>query len=271
MASTSTQTGNLLITIAASLAVCIAVARSMSYLSRRGGLSSSGQIKGNARGTGLLSRKNGLRTKIAQHHSPQKLSVSVACAEAKRGSQVVSAGSSKLEKVDKDNGELFDAIIFDMDGTLVSSTNLAHEATNTVLEEFGYNSITKHEYGQGTKYTTPVRLAWHAGIDDDDLAEKMGAAFDSSIIRLVTAENVPTFPGIKELLTEIRAAGIGMAVLSNASGKYVRRVNQAHSIAASFLVGLGADDVKRAKPSPLGLEEILREHYGIKDAAVSWG
>ncbi|GAB5371062.1 hypothetical protein AAMO2058_001547000 [Amorphochlora amoebiformis] len=149
-----------------------------------------------------------------------------------------------------------------MDGTLVSSTSLAHEASNAVLQKFGFRTISREEYGQGTKFTTPVRLAWHAGIKDDDKAQAMGDAFDSSIIDLVTADNVPMFQGMRQLIAGLLKLDIKIAILSNASGGYVRRVAQKHGMSSMFRIQWGADDALRPKPHPDGLLSILERLKG---------
>jgi len=51
-----------------------------------------------------------------------------------------------------------------------------------------------------------------------------------------------------------------MAVLSNASGGYVRRVMQVHGLEKYFKISLGADDVQRAKPAPDGLLHIMKNY-----------
>eukprot|EP00472_Partenskyella_glossopodia_P014622 CAMPEP_0197520944 /NCGR_PEP_ID=MMETSP1318-20131121/6267_1 /TAXON_ID=552666 /ORGANISM="Partenskyella glossopodia, Strain RCC365" /LENGTH=252 /DNA_ID=CAMNT_0043072729 /DNA_START=387 /DNA_END=1145 /DNA_ORIENTATION=+ len=152
----------------------------------------------------------------------------------------------------------FKCVIFDMDGTLVSSTKLAHKTTNSVLEHFGHPHITLKEYGEGTKYTTPARLAWHAGLDfDSKQGIEMGTLFDQRIITMVNAVDVPLFEGITEILQNLNLMGVRMAVLSNASGRYVRRVNEAHRLQTYFKVQWGADDAAEAKPNPDGLLQIL--------------
>ena len=55
------------------------------------------------------------------------------------------------------------AIIFDIDGTLCDSSHMAMSATNKVLEEYGFPRVSPEEYHLGTRYTTPERLARHAG------------------------------------------------------------------------------------------------------------
>ena len=59
-------------------------------------------------------------------------------------------------------------VVWDVDGTLANSTELAFGSTNAVLRASGYDEIDRAEYLIGSKYTTPRRLAWHATKDPDD-------------------------------------------------------------------------------------------------------
>uniref|UniRef100_A0A7S3YTM9 Phosphoglycolate phosphatase n=1 Tax=Lotharella globosa TaxID=91324 RepID=A0A7S3YTM9_9EUKA len=89
------------------------------------------------------------------------------------------------------------------------------------------------------------------------MAEAMGSEFDACIIEKVSSTNVPTFQGVVPLISELKERGTLLAVLSNASGDYVRRVNQVHQIKSLFQVEWGADDAILPKPNPDGLLKIL--------------
>ncbi|OLQ05481.1 hypothetical protein AK812_SmicGene11309 [Symbiodinium microadriaticum] len=119
-------------------------------------------------------------------------------------------------KVLSPGGLALQGVLLDVDGTLVESTDLAFSATNEVLEKFGYTKITVEDYHRGTKYTTPVRLAWHAGLaetPESDLAAanalgtEMGKLFDSTYVALVTPTTVPLFAGFSDLLAALAERG----------------------------------------------------------------
>ena len=55
-------------------------------------------------------------------------------------------------------------VLWDVDGTLVESTDLAFVATNEVLEANGRPHITIEQYKVGCKFTTPERCAPALGI-----------------------------------------------------------------------------------------------------------
>lgn len=64
------------------------------------------------------------------------------------------------------------AIIWDVDGTLVNSHDLCIESTNKVLQKYlGPDAfVTEHDYHQASRFTTITRMAWHySGNPDDEM------------------------------------------------------------------------------------------------------
>jgi len=148
------------------------------------------------------------------------------------------------------------AVLWDVDGTLSDSYMLGFTSTQKVLTNNGQESITETEYHQGTKYTTPRRLAWHVtGNPDDRIGESLGREFDDLYVNLVSIDTAPLYPGILDTLKNIKKlhGTVQHGALSNACGAYVRAVLDVNFVSQLFSVGLGADEVPAAKPAPDGL------------------
>lgn len=151
-------------------------------------------------------------------------------------------------------------ILWDVDGTLSDSFLLGFESTQKILMNNGKSSISEEMYHQGTKYTTPRRLAWHVtGNPDDPVGETLGRQFDELYVQLVSPETAPLYPGIKELLVLLNNKKIKQGALSNACGSYVQAVLLSNHVNNMFSVQYGADDVPAAKPSGLGLLKCCQE------------
>lgn len=153
-------------------------------------------------------------------------------------------------------------ILWDVDGTIADSYLLGFTSTNEVLKRHGKNAITEESYHEGTKFTTPRRLAWHVtGNPDDPIGQALGEEFDDLYVKLVSTETAALYDGMKELLIAVRALkpSIRFGALSNACGAYVRAVLEVNEIDALFGLGLGADEVDRAKPDPDGLWKLCNE------------
>lgn len=107
-------------------------------------------------------------------------------------------------------------VIFDIDGTLADSWKLGYNATQAVLKNNNIPPITEELYHEGTRYSTPERLARHAGLlpvrDDvefrrrgDSLAEE----FDRLYVRLVSTETAAFYGGIRGLILDLPYRGGG--------------------------------------------------------------
>jgi phosphoglycolate phosphatase-like HAD superfamily hydrolase len=151
--------------------------------------------------------------------------------------------------------EPLQGILWDVDGTLSDSFMLGFSSTQTVLENNGKERITEEEYHQGTRLTTPRRLAWHVtGDPDNPIGLSLGQQFDSLYVDLVSPTTAPLYAGMPELLHELSSSKkVVLGALSNACGAYVSAVLRENKLKEIFCLGLGADEVPRAKPYPDGL------------------
>jgi HAD superfamily hydrolase (TIGR01509 family) len=163
------------------------------------------------------------------------------------------------------------AVIFDVDGTLADSGQLGFEATNVVLQTYNVATVTYEDYCEGTRYTTPDRLASHAGLTPEKdgeqfraLGQKLGQEFDDLYINLVSIQTAKFFPGMLELVHNIPDS-VRVGTLTNAAGRYAHAVLKANdtveplSLYERFGSILGADEVVRPKPYGDGLLQVCRE------------
>lgn len=160
----------------------------------------------------------------------------------------------------------FQGVIFDIDGTLANSWKLGYDSTNQVLKNHGIPGISLEIYHQGTKYTTPERLARHTGLlpEDDsfhDVGQQLAREFDDLYIGLVTSETAGFYEGILPLLNGI-PPWVRLGALTNAVTAYahaVLKVNTAPELYRRFQSIQGADSVPKPKPHPHGLWKVCHE------------
>eukprot|EP00751_Fragilariopsis_kerguelensis_P036077 CAMPEP_0170960428 /NCGR_PEP_ID=MMETSP0735-20130129/37221_1 /TAXON_ID=186038 /ORGANISM="Fragilariopsis kerguelensis, Strain L26-C5" /LENGTH=289 /DNA_ID=CAMNT_0011375393 /DNA_START=147 /DNA_END=1013 /DNA_ORIENTATION=- len=186
------------------------------------------------------------------------------------------------------------AIIFDIDGTLVDSWKLGYDATLVVLKNNQLPLINEETYHEGTRYSTPQRLARHAGlepssrittpatiIDDNEnenknddiddeattnkendmlfeqMGNKLGAEFDELYVGLVSTQTAGLYPGIKEVLERISS------VQQQPSIKMGCFTNACVAYAHAVLkVNDNATSNNKGTTGVVGLQEMMRAVQG---------
>jgi len=152
-------------------------------------------------------------------------------------------------------------ILFDVDGTLADSWKLGFDATQIVLENNNIPKITERVYHEGTKYSTPHRLALHAGICPDAepekfkvVGEKLAEQFDAYYVGLVSKETAGYYDGIHDFLRAI-PDHVQMGALTNACVAYAHAVLKINdeTFYTRFATVHGADTAAKPKPNPDGL------------------
>lgn len=159
------------------------------------------------------------------------------------------------------------AVIFDLDGTLLNSLGDLTAAVNHALAAHGFPLRTEEQVrsylGDGVR-----QLIARACPPDAD--ESARAAVLEAYLPYYAAHNadltVP-YDGVLDLLAELKAAGIPVAVVSNKHDHGVQ------ALCARFFGGypelvVGADGSRPLKPAPDGLLYAL-ERLGV-DPAAAW-
>jgi HAD superfamily hydrolase (TIGR01509 family) len=162
---------------------------------------------------------------------------------------------------------LVKGIIFDIDGTLADSWLLGFNATLTILESNSIATITPEIYHSCTRYSTPERLARHAGLEPGDAefgsrGAQLAQEFDDLYVNLVSTETAGFYGDILPFLHRIPRS-IALGALTNAAVCYAHAVLQVNchpeEIYFRFRSIHGADTVPLPKPSPEGLLLVCRD------------
>ena len=156
------------------------------------------------------------------------------------------------------------AVIFDWDNTLVDTWPTIHEALCVTLEAMGHApwsfDETRARVRQSLRDSFPVLFG-------DRWAEARDifyAAFARNHI-----ERLTPLPGAAELLAALTASGMGMAILSNKTGRYLRDEVDHLGWRAHFGALVGAGDAEQDKPARQALDLAL-EPLGCKAGATVW-
>ncbi len=152
----------------------------------------------------------------------------------------------------------FKAVVFDLDGTLLDTIDDLGDSMNSVLEEMGYPLHTIPEYkilvGKGLRnlVTNVLPPEQRSGETIDTCLDKMFMVYGSR-----WGEKTLLYQGIPELLDELSARNIRLAVLSNKNHIITLKVADKYLKKWNFDAIFGErPDVPR-KPDPAAAFEII--------------
>ncbi|MEZ6060748.1 MAG: HAD family phosphatase [Planctomycetaceae bacterium] len=146
-----------------------------------------------------------------------------------------------------DNSEF--GVIFDVDGVLVDSYDAHFQAWRTTMTKYGW-ACTEADFATGFGRTSREVLRSLLG---DELPDETIRQFDEekeALFRRAIAEDFPAMPGAVELLRNLAAEGVPMAIGSSAPPPNVQAVMDAlnaNELISTVITGV---DVTIGKPHP---------------------
>lgn len=145
--------------------------------------------------------------------------------------------------------EPMNAVVFDLDGTLLDTLDDLWYATNHALASYGLPERTRDEVRRfvGNGYGRLTTLAAPAGTNEEVLSELL-ATFNAYYQAHATDHTGP-YPHIHEMLDALRARGVPMAVVSNKGDAAVKELVEAH-FPGVFACAVGERPGIRRKPAP---------------------
>lgn len=155
---------------------------------------------------------------------------------------------------------MVEAVIFDLDGTLLDTLGDLRDSVNATLEKFGYPPCTTGQVRQyvGNGVAQLMALALPGGRENPDFPAALDAFRDyyAAHSQVLTAP----YPGIGQLLEELEARGIGIAVVSNKFDGAVKTLCR-HYFGGQIPVAIGEREAQgvRKKPAPDTVLQAARE------------
>jgi len=150
----------------------------------------------------------------------------------------------------------YKAIFFDLDGTLVNTLDDLSEAMNRALAELGQPGRSKEEcremIGRGLGEFVRAALPENAGHLQDALLRKMKEVY----ARICLNKTYP-YPGICEVLSACKKAGIRTAVVSNKAHEMTVRITEHYFGVGAFEEILGQKEGMKCKPDPEPMRFLL--------------
>src|SRR3954466_1982336 len=152
---------------------------------------------------------------------------------------------------------IFHAVLFDLDGTLLDTLEDIAQAANDVLTGLG---LTTHPTGAYPPFIGDgVAMLFRRALPPDrvepDTVDRCVAGFEKTYGRSWNVRTRP-YDGVPELLDDLAARGLGLAVLSNKPDGFTRLCAAAYLAPWPFRAVVGQRDGVPRKPDPAGALEI---------------
>lgn len=149
-------------------------------------------------------------------------------------------------------------VIFDLDGTLLNTIEDLGRATNYALEKCGHSAHPLSAYpgmvGNGVKKL--IERALPSGLDTEEEVERARGYFKEFYEEHNTEHTAP-YPGIMQLLDDLRARDIKVAVASNKYQAAVERLVDYYFPEIEWAAVEGQKEGIPVKPDPSIVFEIL--------------
>lgn len=161
----------------------------------------------------------------------------------------------------------YDAILYDLDGTLLDTLDDLADCMNAVLRRFGMpvHSVDPYRYFVGDGMENLARRAAPAGTPDPvikDMALAMGKAYNEG-----WAKKTRPYDGIAGLLDAAAARGLRQGVLSNKPDPFTQVMVKHFFRAGIFSAVFGARDNVPKKPDPAAALDIAAS-FGVSPGRV---
>ena len=159
------------------------------------------------------------------------------------------------------------AVIFDVDGTLIDSVDLHAHAWQDAFREFGHEIAfdkLRGQIGKGGDQLLPVFLS-KAELDatGEALNTRRGEIFKERYL-----SRVRPFPMVRELLERIRAEGMQVALASSAKADELAAYKKAARIKDLLQAETSTDDAEKSKPEPDIFKAALQRLGGMDPRQV---
>jgi HAD superfamily hydrolase (TIGR01549 family) len=162
---------------------------------------------------------------------------------------------------------MIEAVIFDIDGTIVDSVDLHAKAWQRTFSKFGKNILLeaiRSQIGKGADQLLPVYFS-------SQELEQFGEAMELYRGELFKKEYLPKvkgFPKVRELFERIKQDKIQIALASSAKKDELKKYKEIAQIDDLIESETSSDNVERSKPCPDIFDAALQQLGNVAPGKV---
>jgi len=150
-------------------------------------------------------------------------------------------------------------LIFDLDGTLIDSRLDLANAVNATRAETGRppleHSLVYSYVGNGA----PVLIRKAMGPDAPDEEVQRALEFFLNYYRDHAVDDTQLYPGVRESLAQLHAAGMTLAVLTNKPVRISEAIMRHFDLGPMMFRIYGGNSFEQKKPHPVGIDTLRAE------------
>lgn len=162
-------------------------------------------------------------------------------------------------------------LIFDLDGTLIDSSQDLVISTNAMLRHLGRPEIDEKTVNSYVGDGAPKLVRRALGGELSDAEFNAAYSFFIRYYRDHSLEHTDLYPGIRDALDELRSPDTVLAVLTNKPVKISYDILAGLNLAEYFFRVYGGDSFPSKKPDPVGIHTLVREANVERESAVMIG
>jgi phosphoglycolate phosphatase len=166
---------------------------------------------------------------------------------------------------------VMELLIFDLDGTLIDSRLDLANAVNQTRRHMGLEPLDNERVYSYVGNGAPVliRKAMGSQATEPELEEAL--EFFLEYYREHALDYTTLYPGVKESLDRLQAAGKRMAVLTNKPVRMSQVIVNGLGVGGHFSRVYGGNSFEFKKPHPVGIHKLMEESGVGPDGAIMVG
>jgi phosphoglycolate phosphatase len=164
-----------------------------------------------------------------------------------------------------------DLLVFDLDGTLIDSKMDLALAVNATRAHMGMGPLDVGRISTYVGNGAPVLIRRALGEQATQAEVDEALEFFLEYYRAHPLDHTKLYPGVKESLDRIHAAGKRLAVLTNKPVAISREIIEGLGIGPRFFRVYGGNSFDFKKPHPIGLETLMAESGAARDRTLMVG
>ncbi|MFK0732845.1 MAG: HAD family hydrolase [Gloeotrichia echinulata GP01] len=149
------------------------------------------------------------------------------------------------------------AVLFDFNGVIINDERIHLQLIDEILIQENLQPQKDSErqacLGRSDRACFQELLANRGRVlSEDSLTQLLKRKAQAYVLELGKIEKLPLYPGLEDLIFQVRSQNLKLGLVSGAIGKEIELVLERAKLAEYFTVIVAGDDITTSKPDPTG-------------------